>query len=92
MCGIRNESTQRKLLSQERNFEQALQTAIAEEIVESEAKAIHNQVNGNARPTATIVNSVKDKSHGRFNNNKRGAHGKQANSLKSQLCFCVFVT
>ena len=41
VCGIRNESTQQKLLSQERNFEQALQTAIADEIVESEAKTIH---------------------------------------------------
>ena len=34
-----------------------------------------------------MVNSVKDKGRGRFNNNKRGAHGKQANSPKSELCF-----
>ena len=68
VCGIRNESTQRKLLSQERNFEQALQTTIADEIVKSEAKAIQSQVNDNAwppaRPTATMVNYVKDQSRG----------------------------
>ena len=74
VCGIRNESTQRKLLTQKRNFEQALQTAISHEIIESEAKTIHSQINDNAKPTATMVNSVKDKSRGRLNNNKRGAH------------------
>ena len=72
VCGIRNESTQRKLLSQERNFEQALQTATADESVESEAKAIVSQVNDNAwplaRPTASMVNFVKETRLGRFNN------------------------
>ena len=50
VCGIRSESTQRKLLSQERTFKQALQTAIADEIAKAETKAIHIHCSGYDNP------------------------------------------
>ena len=40
VCGIRSSSTQRKLLSEERSFEQAMQMALADEVADSEAKQI----------------------------------------------------
>ena len=40
VCGIRTSSTQRKLLSEERSFEQAMQMALADEVADSEAKQI----------------------------------------------------
>ena len=43
VCGIRSESTQKKLLCVDRTFEQAVQTAMADEIAESEARAIHRR-------------------------------------------------
>ena len=63
VCGICSESTQRKLLSQDRTFEQALQTAIADEIAEAETKAIHSHVSGYANPM--VVQAVVDKSYTR---------------------------
>ena len=38
VCGIRNGNTQRKLLSEDRSFEQALQIALADEAADAEAK------------------------------------------------------
>lgn len=40
VCGIRSSSTQRKLLSEERSFDQAMQMALADEVADSEAKQI----------------------------------------------------
>ena len=67
VCGIRSESTQRKLLSQDRTFEQALQTAIADEIAEAETKAIHSHSSGYANPV--VVQAVVDKSYTRGRDN-----------------------
>ena len=63
VCGIRSESTQRKLLSQDRDFAQALQIAIADEITDIEAKALHSQASDNTRwmDKASIENRVKGK-------------------------------
>ena len=63
VCGIRCESTQRKFLSQDRDFTQALQIAIADEIADSESKALYSRPIDNARSMdkASVVNRVKGK-------------------------------
>ena len=40
VCGIRTSNTQRKLLSEDRSFDQAMQMALANEVADAEAKQI----------------------------------------------------
>ena len=78
VCGVRSESTQKKLLCAERTFEQSVHTALADEIAESEARAIHGREPDYVRQSS--VHAVSDKRHsrGQFN------HGYGKRSQKSQ--------
>ena len=56
VCGIRNGNTQRKLLSEDRSFEQAMQIALADEAADAEAKQLHSH--GNSGASGSIVGAV----------------------------------
>ena len=51
VCGIRNPATQKKLLSEDRTFQQALQVAVADEIAAKETLQVQQQL-------PQLVNSV----------------------------------
>ena len=53
MCGIRNPATRKKLLSEDRTFQQALEVAIADEIAAKESVQVQQQL-----PHIQSVNSV----------------------------------
>ena len=67
VCGVRSESTQKKLLCAEQTFEQSVHTALADEIADSEARAIHGREPDYVRQSS--VHAVSDKRHsrGQFN-------------------------
>ena len=56
VCGIRNGNTQRKLLSEDRSFEQAMHTALADEAADAEAKQLH--FHGNPGASCSILGAV----------------------------------
>ena len=62
VCGIRNGNTQRKLLIEDRSFEQALHIALADEAADAEAKQLHSH--GNSGAIGSIVGAVGVKKKG----------------------------
>ena len=67
VCRIRNPATQKKLLSEDRTFQEALQVAIADEIAAKETLQVQQQqlpqlVNSVAKEFATLPPSSREKS------------------------------
>ena len=92
VCGVRSESTQKKLLCAERTFEQSVHTALADDIAESEARAIHGREPDYVRQSS--VHAVSDKRHsrGQFNHGygkhtAQKSQGKHQVSQHQQKCF-----
>ena len=89
VCGVRSESTQKKLLCAERTFEQSVHTALADEIADSEARAIHGREPDYVRQSS--VHAVSDKRHsrGQFNHGygKHTAQKSQGKHQHQQKCF-----
>ena len=89
VCGVRSESTQKKLLCAEITFEQSVHTALADEIADSEARAIHGREPDYVRQSS--VHAVSDKGHsrGQFNHGygKHTAQKSQGKHQHQQKCF-----
>ena len=87
VCGIRNGNTQRKLLSEDRSFEQAMQIALADEAADAEAKQLHSH--GNSGASGSIVGAVGVKTKAYSNKSsayKRTENPKMQTNRKCYRC------
>ena len=84
VCGIKNCNTQRKLLSEERSFVQAMHIALADEAADTEAQQLHAYGNtGNT--TVSVVADQRKGSASKFTSHKRTENKIMQTNRK---CYC----
>ena len=87
VCSIRSSNTQRKLLSEVRSFDQAMQMALADEVAHAEAKQIAPKHSVDS--TENTVGVVSDRKHSENKQSPTTAtkYMRQNNKIRRKLCY-----
>ena len=87
VCGIRSSNTQRKLLSEDRSFNQAMQMALADEVADAEVKQIAPKHNVDSTENTVGVVSDRKQSENRQSPTTASKYMRENNKTTRKLCY-----